>query len=287
MTLRCAAGAAVLVAATSGAAGAVALLTGPAAAATRVSVSPGTVPADEVVVLTLQVPLAGDGDTNRSVEVLVPAGFAVNGCDVPSGLWSCTVDPDGRSPSSVVRWDNALGGSSADVAFELTVSTPSADGAGEHLLPVVQVLTDGREVRWSGSGATPAPRLTVTAPATSAVPAATASSASAPAVGGGFGPGDGPAVFGPSSAPPEGPDVEVPVVAPAPRESVPPGMLAGPAPAAGPPVTGDGATTATWPGLLAALGSVLLAAGAARWALPPSATGTGLGSARGERPEGP
>lgn len=120
-----------------------ALLVGSALpAAAHATVSPTSAAADTEVTLSFRSVVERSVLVNKRFEVIVPTTFETLDCSGPVG-WSCEIDEETYAPFTHVSWDAAgLGGTPADIQFDLTVRTPAQDDAGTYLLRSIQTHGD-------------------------------------------------------------------------------------------------------------------------------------------------
>lgn len=121
-------------------------------------VSPPVVLAKAGQVFTLAVPTEKEGATTTTIELTLPAGFAIDSF-VPSPGWRRTVQKTGSGESAVVTrvsWSGGAVPTGEDAAFSFLAETTSA---GSFTFGVRQTYSDGSVVDWSGpeSSDTPAP----------------------------------------------------------------------------------------------------------------------------------
>ncbi|HET9771711.1 MAG TPA: DUF1775 domain-containing protein [Acidimicrobiia bacterium] len=123
-------------------------------------VSQTSVPARTDQKLTINVPEEKGPDVhNTKVVFVVPAGFAVSGCE-QKPEWTCEVSgaSEGRTLVTYVRSK----GTDPDGHFSFGVRTP--DKGGDYPFPTNQTYSDNTTNRWSGppDSDNPAPVLKVT-----------------------------------------------------------------------------------------------------------------------------
>src|SRR6266566_9721384 len=128
------------------------------AASAHAHVSPPVALAQEGQVFTLAVPTEKEGATTTSVELTLPAGFAIDSF-VPTTGWKRTTQQTGSGEEAVITKVTWTGGSvptGEDAAFSFLASTT---GTGSYTFGVRQTYSDGSIVNWSGpeSSDTPAP----------------------------------------------------------------------------------------------------------------------------------
>ena len=127
-------------------------------ASAHAHVSPPVALAKEGQVFTLAVPTEKEGATTNSIELTLPAGFAIDSF-VPTTGWKRTVQQTGSGEAAVitkVTWTGGAVPTGEDAAFSFLASTT---GTGSYTFGVRQTYSDGSVVNWSGpeSSDTPAP----------------------------------------------------------------------------------------------------------------------------------
>jgi uncharacterized protein YcnI len=127
-------------------------------ASAHAHVSPPVALAKEGQVFTLAVPTEKEGATTTSIELTLPAGFAIDSF-VPTTGWKRAVQQTGSGDTAVitkVTWTGGAVPTGADAAFSFLASTT---GTGSYTFGVRQTYSDGSVVNWSGpeSSDTPAP----------------------------------------------------------------------------------------------------------------------------------
>ncbi len=127
-------------------------------ASAHAHLSPPVALANEGQVFTLAVPTEKEGATTTSVELTLPAGFAIDSF-VPTTGWKRTTQQTGSGEEAVITKVTWTGGSvptGEDAAFSFLASTT---GSGSYTFDVRQTYSDGSVVNWSGPEAsdTPAP----------------------------------------------------------------------------------------------------------------------------------
>ena len=127
-------------------------------ASAHAHVSPPVALAKEGQVFTLAVPTEKEGATTRSIELTLPAGFAIDSF-VPTTGWKRAVQQTGSGDTAVitkVTWTGGVVPTGEDAAFSFLASTT---GTGSYTFGVRQTYSDGSVVNWSGpeSSDTPAP----------------------------------------------------------------------------------------------------------------------------------
>ena len=128
------------------------------AASAHAHVSPPVALAKEGQVFTLAVPTEKEGATTNSIELTLPAGFAIDSF-VPTTGWKRSVQQTGSGEAAVITKVTWTGGdvpTGEDAAFSFLASTT---GTGSYTFGVRQTYSDGSVVNWSGpeSSDTPAP----------------------------------------------------------------------------------------------------------------------------------
>jgi uncharacterized protein YcnI len=127
-------------------------------ASAHAHVSPPVALAKEGQVFTLAVPTEKEGATTTSIELTLPAGFAIDSF-VPTTGWKRAVQQTGSGDTAVitkVAWTGGAVPTGEDAAFSFLASTT---GTGSYTFGVRQTYSDGSVVNWSGpeSSDTPAP----------------------------------------------------------------------------------------------------------------------------------
>ena len=127
-------------------------------ASAHAHLSPPVALAKEGQVFTLAVPTEKEGATTNSIELTLPAGFAIDSF-VPTTGWKRTTQQTGSGEEAVITKVTWTGGSvptGEDAAFSFLASTT---GTGSYTFGVRQTYSDGSVVNWSGaeSSDTPAP----------------------------------------------------------------------------------------------------------------------------------
>jgi uncharacterized protein YcnI len=127
-------------------------------ASAHAHVSPPVALAKEGQVFTLAVPTEKEGATTNSIELTLPAGFAIDSF-VPTTGWKRTAQQTGSGEAAVitkVTWTGGAVPTGEDAAFSFLASTT---GTGSYTFGVRQTYSDGSVVTWSGpeSSDTPAP----------------------------------------------------------------------------------------------------------------------------------
>ncbi len=124
-------------------------------------VSPPVAKANALQVFTLSVPTEKGNLTTTKIELVVPAGFAIDSFEpAPSG-WKRRVQSTGSGDQAVVQKVTWTGGSvptGEDAMFRFNAST---NGSKTYTFDVRQTYSDGSLVDWNGpeSSDTPAPRV--------------------------------------------------------------------------------------------------------------------------------
>ena len=141
-----------------GALAAFAVLAYEESASAHAHVSPPVALAKEGQVFTLAVPTEKEGATTNSIELTLPAGFAIDSF-VPTTGWKRSVQQTGSGEGAVitrVTWTGGAVPTGEDAAFSFLASTT---GTGSYTFGVRQTYSDGSVVNWSGpeSSDTPAP----------------------------------------------------------------------------------------------------------------------------------
>lgn len=112
------------------------------------TVTPTAAEPDTEVTLTFRSVVERQVLVNKRFEVIVPTSFEALGCAGPIG-WTCELDTQTYAPFTHVSWDAAgLGGTPADISFDLTVRTPSADQGGIYLMRAIQTHGDDWVEPW-------------------------------------------------------------------------------------------------------------------------------------------
>jgi uncharacterized protein YcnI len=127
-------------------------------ASAHAHLSPPVALAKEGQVFTLAVPTEKEGATTNSIELTLPAGFAIDSF-VPTTGWKRTTQQTGAGEEAVITKVTWTGGSvptGEDAAFSFLASTT---GSGSYTFGVRQTYSDGSVVNWSGAETsdTPAP----------------------------------------------------------------------------------------------------------------------------------
>ena len=143
-----------------GAVAAVAALGYAESASAHAHVSPPVALAKEGQVFTLAVPTEKEGATTSSIELTLPAGFAIDSF-VPAAGWKRTTQQTGSGEEAVITKVTWTGGSvptGEDAAFSFLAGTT---GSGSYTFGVRQTYSDGSVVNWSGAETsdTPAPMV--------------------------------------------------------------------------------------------------------------------------------
>lgn len=119
-----------------------------------------SVPANSDQKLTINVPEEkGPSVHNAKVVFVVPASFAVSGCD-EKREWSCAVS--GASEGRTIVTYSRSSGTNPDGLFTFGVHTPGK--AGDYPFQTNQTYSDSSQSRWTGppDSDNPAPVLKVT-----------------------------------------------------------------------------------------------------------------------------
>ena len=140
-------------------AGAAALVAAASASAHAI-VSPPVALDKKLQVFTLSVPTEEAGATTTTIELSVPAGFAIDSFE-PTPGWRRQVQATGSGDSAVVQrvtWTGGRTPTDEDSMFRFNASTT---GAKTYTFDVRQTYSDGKVVDWSGpeSSDTPAPTV--------------------------------------------------------------------------------------------------------------------------------
>jgi uncharacterized protein YcnI len=127
-------------------------------ASAHAHLSPPVALAKEGQVFTLAVPTEKEGATTTTIELTLPAGFAIDSF-VPTADWKRTTQQIGSGEEAVITKVTWTGGSvptGEDAAFSFLASTTRS---GSYTFGVRQTYSDGSVVNWSGaeSSDTPAP----------------------------------------------------------------------------------------------------------------------------------
>jgi uncharacterized protein YcnI len=110
---------------------------------------------------TLSVPTEKEGATTTTIELTVPAGFAIDSFEPTTAGWKQQVQATGSGESAVVQkviWTGGTTPTDEDSVFRFNAST---SGAKTYVFDVRQTYSDGTVVDWSGpeSSDTPAPTV--------------------------------------------------------------------------------------------------------------------------------
>lgn len=124
-----------------------------AAARAHAELSPPVALAKHGQVFTLAVPTEKDGATTTSVELTLPAGFAIDSF-VPAPGWKRTVQ------RQTVMWSGGAIPTGEDAVFSFLASSARA---GTYSFAVRQSYSDGTVVDWSGPESSDAPAPVVEA----------------------------------------------------------------------------------------------------------------------------
>jgi uncharacterized protein YcnI len=132
-----------------------------AAASAHAIVSPPVALAEKLQQFTLSVPTEKEGATTTSIELTVPAGFAIDSFEPTPPGWRQQVASTGSGESAVVQrvtWTGGTTPTDEDSVFRFNAST---SGAKTYTFDVRQTYSDGSVVDWSGpeSSDTPAPTV--------------------------------------------------------------------------------------------------------------------------------
>jgi len=139
----CAAGVALVVAATASA---------------HAKVSPTVVQAKDSQVFTLAVPTEKSGTTTK-VEIVLPVGFAIDSF-FPSPGWKRQTSQTTAGDVTSVTWTGGSVPTGEDAAFSFLAST---DAAKTYTFGVKQTYSDGSVVDWAGPESSDAPAPTIDA----------------------------------------------------------------------------------------------------------------------------
>lgn len=144
------------------AAAALAALAAAPAALAHAHVSPPVALARAGQVFTLAVPTEKEGAATTRVELVPPAGFAIDSF-VPAPGWKRTVQQSGSGDGAVVQkvtWSGGRTPTGEDAAFEF-LATP--EHTGTYVFSVRQTYSDGSVVDWTGSESSDAPAPSIEA----------------------------------------------------------------------------------------------------------------------------
>ena len=124
-------------------------------------VSPPVAKDNTLQQFTLSVPTEKDKLTTTTVELTVPAGFAIDSFEPAPPRWKQQVQTTGSGNSAVVQkvvWTGGSTPTGIDSVFRFNAST---SGAKTYLFDVRQTYSDGSIVDWNGpeSSDHPAPRV--------------------------------------------------------------------------------------------------------------------------------
>jgi uncharacterized protein YcnI len=133
-----------------------------AAASAHAIVSPPVALDDKLQQFTLSVPTEEEGVTTTSIELTVPAGFAIDSFEPAPTGWKRQVQATGSGESAVVQkviWTGGSTPTDEDAVFRFNAS---ASGVKRYTFDVRQTYSNGKVVEWSGpeSSDTPAPTVT-------------------------------------------------------------------------------------------------------------------------------
>jgi uncharacterized protein YcnI len=123
-------------------------------------VSPPVALSDKLQQFVLSVPTEKEGATTTTIELTVPAGFAIDSFEAEPG-WARKVESAGSGEDAVVQKVTWTGGhvpTGEDAVFHFDAA---ATGAKSYTFDVRQTYSDGTIVDWSGpeSSDTPAPAV--------------------------------------------------------------------------------------------------------------------------------
>jgi uncharacterized protein YcnI len=132
-----------------------------ASASAHAVISPPVAVSKTLQVFTLSVPTEEEGATTRTIELTVPAGFAIDSFAPSPPGWKRQVQATGSGEEAVVQKVTWSGGSTPtgeDSVFSFNAST---SGAKSYVFRVRQTYSNGKVVDWSGpeSSDTPAPTV--------------------------------------------------------------------------------------------------------------------------------
>jgi uncharacterized protein YcnI len=132
-----------------------------AAASAHAIVSPPVALDKKLQQFTLSVPTEEEGATTTSIELTVPAGFAIDSFEPAPPGWKQQVQASGSGESTVVQkviWTGGSTPTDKDSVFRFNAST---NGAKPYTFDVRQTYSNGKVVEWSGpeSSDTPAPTV--------------------------------------------------------------------------------------------------------------------------------
>jgi len=138
-----------------------AALVAAAGASAHAIVSPPVAQNAKLQQFTLSVPTEKEGVTTTTVELTVPAGFAIDSFEPAPAPWKQQVQSTGSGDSAVVQKVTWSGGSTPtdeDAVFRFNASTT---GVKTYTFAVRQTYSDGSVVDWTGpeSSDTPAPTV--------------------------------------------------------------------------------------------------------------------------------
>lgn len=128
-----------------------AALVAAAGASAHAIVSPPVAQTGKLQQFTLSVPTEKEGATTTSIQLTVPAGFAIDSFE-PAPGWTR------HAQSATVTWTGGTTPTDEDSVFRFNAST---NGAKTYTFGVRQTYSDGTVVDWSGpeSSDTPAPTV--------------------------------------------------------------------------------------------------------------------------------
>jgi uncharacterized protein YcnI len=131
-----------------------------ATASAHAIVSPAVALDKKLQVFTLSVPTEESGATTTSIQLTVPAGFAIDSF-FPTPGWTRHVSSTGSGDGAVVQkviWTGGHTPTDEDSVFGFNASTT---GAKTYTFDVRQTYSDGKVVEWTGpeTSDTPAPTI--------------------------------------------------------------------------------------------------------------------------------
>ncbi len=139
----------------------VAALVVAAGASAHAIVSPPVAKAKVLQQFTLSVPTEKEGATTTTIELTVPAGFAIDSFEPVSDGWKQQVQATGSGEEAVVQKVTWTGGSvptGEDSVFRFNAST---DATKTYTFDVRQTYSDGTVVDWNGPETSDNPAPTV------------------------------------------------------------------------------------------------------------------------------
>jgi uncharacterized protein YcnI len=132
-----------------------------AGASAHAIVSPPVAKAKVLQQFTLSVPTEKEGATTTTIELTVPAGFAIDSFEPAPAGWKRQVQSSGSGESAVVQQVTWTGGSvptGEDSVFRFNAST---DASKTYVFEVRQTYSDGTVVDWNGAETSDNPAPTV------------------------------------------------------------------------------------------------------------------------------